>query len=156
MSGQPNAPGLIVFDVTRMACVETIPPLFPPAPIIRAGRDFKVYGDFTISEPFGHLIHEIMAATAGTVDWQANYYAEEMGGANDVMLGTVSGNFTGTGISTVVPHTYTTPDTDLVVVGGITVPGTYRLTCTVTCLFAGSIPMPITGFVEGELIQIHA
>ena len=154
--GQPQYPGFFVFDVPDLKIEEIGGLVLPPQTIIPAGQDFKVYGTFTFTDWVAHFFHELMAAAGPAPDWEAKYFAEELGGTNDILLGTVSGDLTATGFFPIVNHSYTTPDTDLVISGGIAQPGTYRLTCTVTCLGGGVTPLPVTGFHEGPMIQIHS
>ncbi len=149
MSGQPDS-GTTIFDVKDLGYEEIMPGAALPHNIIPVNTDFVVWADFEIAGWIGHLLHEAAAAAPGD-DWRVRYYAEELGGTNDQLLGEKTGAF----ISSAPPHNYDRSNSEFTVSGGLGAAGTYRLTCTVDCLDPTGLPNGMTGFFEGEVIQIH-
>ncbi len=143
MAGQPNLNPWITFDVTGLHVTEmgATPPVLTPHTIIPRGTAFRVSTDFT----FGGALAAWLTALGLT--WEAKFYCESIGPGPEVDLGSVSG---ATVAGTLA---YGAPDTDCPVAAGIADPGTYKLTCIVKI---GGVagPSPITGFIEGPMIQI--
>ena len=148
MPGQPNLPDHFVFNVTDLRPLETGP---PPPNIIPVNTDFDIYCNFEFRYYMGHIFHEDHALTPEN-DFRVKYYAEELGGPNDQLLGEKAGTFNSD--PNVEDHYYGESDTKRTVSGGISTPGTYRLTCTVDCLDMNGNMTGYTGFYEGPVIQI--
>jgi hypothetical protein len=159
MPGQFDHP-MFLFDVTGLRVEETVAPILAPQFIIPVNTGFKVSADFTCRRLIGHFFHFFMALVP-TNDWEVKYFAEHLGGTNDHELGRVPGRFNVHPPFPPTNHDYSSPETDLVVTGGISIPGNYKLTCTVQTMYidatTGAVTyLPITGFWEGPTIQIYA
>lgn len=144
MAGQPE-PGTnpwLTFDVTAMNVTETgaVPPVLPPYTVIPRNAGFRVSATFQFAAALAPWLVSLNLA------WTATFYYESIGPGPEGSFGAVNGNTVAGQLN------YTTPATDLIISGGLANPGTYRLTCTVT--IGGAPPSPISGFIEGPLIQI--
>ena len=149
MPGEPQVTNFIEFNVSDLDAEE--PGGILPHNIIPVNTDFVIWCDFVVEYWVGHVVHELMAWIGGD-NYRVRYYAEQLGGTNDQLLGEKLGQFTS---SPSFPHNYVRADTEFTVTGGINTSGTYRLTCTVDCLDPSGNPCGITGFYEGDVIQIH-
>jgi hypothetical protein len=117
MPGQPNIPGVLVFDVTSLQVFEPAGTLAPDV-VIPAGGSFDLKVTFQGSD-------FIWTAFEGLgIAYNVNFYAEGQGvAAPDYDLGNVTGNLAPGGS----PYTDT-----LTVAAGIPVAGIYDLSCRVT------------------------
>jgi len=137
MAGQPQAPGILEFDVTSLEV--TAEPGIVPLNIVEAGEDF------TLTATFG--------ATPGM--WWNNlkddhepftveFYAEGLGvAAGDIDLGTEPGNLDPADDTYPVNH---------VVVGGIAQPGVYKMACVVTL---DDVP-GVVGYYDELVVQVYS
>jgi hypothetical protein len=136
MPGQPNIPGVLVFDVTNLQAFEPAGSLAPNI-VIPAGGSFDLVATFDGSG-------FIWTAFEGLgIAWSASFYAEGQGAnAPELDLGAVGGVLApGAG-----PYSAT-----LTVAAGIPTPGVYDMACMVTF---PAVP-GMTGFNVPLHIQIY-
>lgn len=144
MAGKPDFLPFFKFDVTDLKVVEsaTEPPALQPDTIIPRDKEFKIMTDFEfrgfLSIPFLWLADLFNAKCI------IRLYFESFGAGPE-------GEFLPNHPVKLVAckRHYSTPETDYLVANGLSEPGTYKLTCTVTLK-----NLPIAAFVEGPLIQI--
>jgi hypothetical protein len=142
MPGQPTINPWLTFDVTSMSITETgaVPPVLPPYTVIPRNTGFRLAVDFSFAAALAPWLVSL------NLSWTARFFYESIGPGPENTFGQVSGN------TTTGKLLYGAPETNLIVSGGMAIPGLYRITASVSV--GGPTPSPISGFVEGPMIQI--
>jgi len=144
MPGQPepNSNQWLTFDVTQLGIFETgsVPLVLPPFTVIPRNTGFRLAVDFNFAAALAPWIVSL------NLLWTARFFFESIGPGPEGFYGQVNGNTMAGRLN------YGAPETNLIVAGGMAVPGLYRITASVSV--GGPVPSPISGFVEGPMIQI--
>jgi hypothetical protein len=152
MSGQPQAPPWITFDVTGLTVAEPPPSLAPRTIIPRTGS-FVLSARFVIDHVFGKGLNDLVVAGLPVFEYNVSYFAESIGPGSEwsgspPAVSCIVGNYT-----------YDAPQTSFTVPAMSLTPGTYRITCVVKMSprggGSGGFPFHVVGFAEGPMIEIY-
>jgi hypothetical protein len=152
MSGQPQAPPWIAFDVTGLGVTEVAPSL-APVTIIPQNGSFILSAKFAIDYVFGKGLNDLIVAGLPVFEYNISYYAESIGPGSEwagapPALNCIAGQYT-----------YDAPQTSMTVSASSLTPGVYRITCVVKMSprggGSGGFPFHVVGFAEGPMIEIY-
>jgi hypothetical protein len=154
MSGQPNVPGYLIFDVTKLEVEEqTGTTTFEPSTIIPRDATFKLSANFKIGETFGKGMNDLTTSAGQVFEYNISYYAQMIGGNQ-------SYKWQPPALTCVTDtYEYKAPQTSFTVNPNTMAVGNYKLTCTVKMSPVGGgstgFPWHVTGFVDGPMIEIY-
>ena len=78
MSGQPQAPPWISFDVTGLAVTEP-PPTLTPSTIIPRTGSFVLSAQFAVDYVFGKGLNDLIVGGLPVFEYNVTYFAESIG-----------------------------------------------------------------------------
>jgi hypothetical protein len=152
MSGQPQAPPWISFNVTGLTVTEP-PPTLTPSTIIPTTGSFVLSAQYVVDYVFGKGLNDLIVGGLPVFEYNVTYFAESIGPGSEwrqspPAVSCILGNYT-----------YGAPQTSLTVSAMSLAPGTYRTTCVVKMSPRGGgsagFPFHVVGFVEGPMIEIY-
>jgi hypothetical protein len=152
MSGQPQAPPWISFDVSGLSVTEVAPSL-APVTIVPQNGSFVLSAKFAIDYVFGKGLNDLIVAGLPVFEYNISYYAESIGPGTEwsgapPALNCIAGQYT-----------YDAPQTSLTVSASGLTPGVYRITSVVKMSprggGAGGFPFHVVGVAEGPMIEIY-
>ena len=152
MSGQPQAPPWIAFDVTGLSVTEVGPSLAPVTIIPRTGS-FILSAKFAIDYVFGKGLNDLIVAGLPVFEFNISYYAESIGPGSEwsgapPAVSCIAGTYI-----------YDAPQTSMTVSAMTLTPGVYRITSVVKMSprggGSGGFPFHVVGFAEGPMIEIY-
>ena len=152
MSGQPQAPPWITFDVTGLNVTEPAPSLAPRT-IIPQNTPFVLSARFVIDFVFGKGLNDLVVGGLPVFEYNISYYAESIGPG-------IEWNGAPPAVACIGgTYTYDAPLTNHTVPAMSLTPGTYRITAVVKMSprggGAGGFPFHVVGFAEGPMIEIY-
>jgi hypothetical protein len=158
MSGQPNFPGFITFDVTAMGVTEPLG-AWAPSTIIPRNEAFTLSSNFNIAGVFGKGLNDLPPVGPPVFEYNVTYYAESIGPGIDYKFPPGPATITLTIGCIRTQYSYAAPQTSYTVPANTLNAGTYKLTCVVKMspLGGGSAGFPwhVVGFTEGPMIDIY-
>jgi len=160
MSGQPQFPGFITFDVTGMGVTEPSG-AWTPSTVIPRNQPFTLSCTFQIGELFGRGLNDLPPTGPPVFEYNVTYYAESLGPGPDYKFPVGNANVTLAVGCIRGQYSYGSAETSFTVPANTLQANSYELSCRVKMSPAApppvsaGFPWHVTGFVQGPTIDVY-